>query len=43
MTDKEFQEKIENKLYGTKPKGDMDKLSEAVKSKLKDFGRFSIN
>lgn len=42
MSDKEIIKKLEEKIYG-KPKADMEKLSEAVKNKLKDFDRFSIN
>lgn len=42
MSDKEIIKKLEEKIYG-KPKPDMERLSEAVKNKLKDFDRFSIN
>ena len=38
----ELRKKVETKIYG-KEKKDMEKLSDVVKSKLKDFERFSIN
>lgn len=38
----ELRKKVETKIYG-KEKKDMEKLGEVVKSKLKEFDKFSIN
>lgn len=42
MPIEELKKKVEAKIYG-KERKDMEKLSEVVKSKLKEFDRFSIN
>lgn len=43
MSDVELKTKLENKIYGPKPKTDNERLEDTIKNKLKDFDRFSIN
>lgn len=43
MDDKELLNKLETKIYGKEKKGDMEKLADVVKSRLKNFDKFSIN
>lgn len=42
MDEKELLAKVESKIYGNKPKGDMEQLKETIKSKMKDFDKFSL-
>lgn len=42
MTEKELLKKLETKIYG-KEKKDMEKLSDAVKDRLKNYNKFSLN
>lgn len=42
MSVEELRQKVETKLYG-KEKKDMEKLSDAVKDRLKNYNKFSIN